>query len=141
VNTNRADDPQYIVRLIGRMITVSLETVRIVKPLPALRIKNGRRELMLNKKYRELNDGLGTVLIGLELSPNRLTALQAQADARNTSVDTVINEAISLHLIQLDNEQRKGQPPVETLIKENRVLKQVISGLAGAFEQKPTVSS
>ncbi len=35
---NRVDDPQYIVRLIGKVITVSLETVRIVKGLPALEI-------------------------------------------------------------------------------------------------------
>ncbi len=33
---NRADDPQYIVRLIGQVITVSLETVAIVKALPEL---------------------------------------------------------------------------------------------------------
>ncbi|MBN1517648.1 N-6 DNA methylase [Candidatus Sumerlaeota bacterium] len=31
---NRADDPQYIVRLIGQVVRVSLETVRIVKALP-----------------------------------------------------------------------------------------------------------
>ncbi|MBZ5648685.1 MAG: N-6 DNA methylase [Acidobacteriia bacterium] len=31
---NREDDPEYIVRLIGQVITVSLETVRIVKSLP-----------------------------------------------------------------------------------------------------------
>jgi len=30
------DDPQYIVRLIGKVITVSLETVKIVKELPGL---------------------------------------------------------------------------------------------------------
>ena len=30
---NRADDPQYIVRLIGKVITVSLETVAIVAGL------------------------------------------------------------------------------------------------------------
>ena len=35
---NRADDPQYIVRLIGKVITVSLETVGIVEGLPALEI-------------------------------------------------------------------------------------------------------
>jgi len=35
---NREDDPQYIVRLIGQVITVSLETVKVVKELPALRI-------------------------------------------------------------------------------------------------------
>ena len=33
---NRADDPQYILRLIGQVITVSLETVEIVKSLPPL---------------------------------------------------------------------------------------------------------
>ena len=35
---NRDDDPQYIVRLIGQVIPVSLETVKIVKALPALGI-------------------------------------------------------------------------------------------------------
>jgi len=33
---NRADDPEYIVRLVGQVIYVSLETSRIVKSLPAL---------------------------------------------------------------------------------------------------------
>ena len=33
---NRPDDPEYIVRLLGRVITVSLETVRVVKGLPPL---------------------------------------------------------------------------------------------------------
>jgi len=33
---NRLDDPEYIVRLIGQIITVSLETVKIVKNLPPL---------------------------------------------------------------------------------------------------------
>ncbi|MXV78407.1 N-6 DNA methylase [Candidatus Poribacteria bacterium] len=33
---NRANDPQYIVRLIGQVITVSLETVDIVAELPGL---------------------------------------------------------------------------------------------------------
>ena len=37
-NPNRADDPQYIVKLIGKVITVSLETVNIVNELPALGI-------------------------------------------------------------------------------------------------------
>lgn len=31
---NRADDPEYIVRLVGQVIHVSVETVRIVKSLP-----------------------------------------------------------------------------------------------------------
>ena len=33
---NRADDPEYVVRLVGQVIRVSLETVRFVKSLPAL---------------------------------------------------------------------------------------------------------
>ena len=33
---NRADDPEYIVRLIGKVIAVSLETVEIVEGLPDL---------------------------------------------------------------------------------------------------------
>ncbi|MCY3626058.1 MAG: helicase [Gammaproteobacteria bacterium] len=33
---NRAEDPEYILRLIGQVITVSLETVAIVNRLPAL---------------------------------------------------------------------------------------------------------
>ena len=33
---NRTDDPQYIVKLIGQVITVSLETVDIVENLPSL---------------------------------------------------------------------------------------------------------
>ena len=37
-NPNRVDDPQYIVKLIGKVITVSLETVGIVNNLPALEI-------------------------------------------------------------------------------------------------------
>ena len=35
---NRTDDPQYIVRLIGKVITVSLETVEIVKVVGTLRV-------------------------------------------------------------------------------------------------------
>ena len=34
---NRADDPEYIVRLVGQVIHVSLETVRIVNPSPPSR--------------------------------------------------------------------------------------------------------
>ncbi|SRR5713226_5782515 len=37
---NRADDPQYIVRLIGHVITVSLETVRLVGLLRDLSLGN-----------------------------------------------------------------------------------------------------
>ena len=34
---NRKDDEEYIVRLIGQVITVSVETVKIVTALPALK--------------------------------------------------------------------------------------------------------
>ena len=33
---NRPDDPEYIVRLLAQVITVSVETVKVVKGLPAL---------------------------------------------------------------------------------------------------------
>jgi predicted helicase len=33
---NRADDPAYILRLVGQVITVSLETVKLVRSLPGL---------------------------------------------------------------------------------------------------------
>jgi len=35
---NRADDPEYIMRLIGQVITVSVETVKIVKAFPKFEI-------------------------------------------------------------------------------------------------------
>lgn len=43
---NRADDPQYIVRLSGKVISVSLETVKIVDGLPELgiHIEKGKSE-------------------------------------------------------------------------------------------------
>jgi predicted helicase len=33
---NRRDDPEYILRLLSQVITVSLETVKVLKGLPAL---------------------------------------------------------------------------------------------------------
>ena len=41
---NRPDAPEYIVRLLAQVITVSLETVKVVKGLPALetRGKHGK---------------------------------------------------------------------------------------------------
>ena len=34
---NRPDDPQYILRLLGQAITVSLETVKVVQGLPEMK--------------------------------------------------------------------------------------------------------
>ncbi len=39
---NREDDPQYILRLIGQVITVSLETVAIINKLPAIAISTAK---------------------------------------------------------------------------------------------------
>ena len=36
---NRTDDPQYIVKLLGKVITVSLETIDIINNLPALKVQ------------------------------------------------------------------------------------------------------
>ena len=33
---NRADDPEYIVRLVGQVVRVSPDTMRIVKSLPSI---------------------------------------------------------------------------------------------------------
>ena len=38
---NRENDPEYIVRLAERVVTVSVETVRIVAALPALGLGAG----------------------------------------------------------------------------------------------------
>jgi predicted helicase len=35
---NREDDPEYIVRLVGQVVTVSVETVRLVRELAGLGI-------------------------------------------------------------------------------------------------------
>jgi predicted helicase len=35
---NREDDPEYIVRLVGQVVTVSVETVRLVRELAAMGI-------------------------------------------------------------------------------------------------------
>ena len=37
---NRADDPQYILRLVGQVINVSLETGAVVRDLPALGVED-----------------------------------------------------------------------------------------------------
>jgi predicted helicase len=37
-NPNREDDPGYIVRLVGQVVRVSIETVRIVNSLPEFRV-------------------------------------------------------------------------------------------------------
>ena len=34
VGATRADDPEYIVRLVGQVVRVSVETVKIVEALP-----------------------------------------------------------------------------------------------------------
>lgn len=41
---NRADDEEYIVRLVGRVVTVSVETVKLVRALPAVVAEDGPAE-------------------------------------------------------------------------------------------------
>ena len=47
---NREDDPQYIVKLIQKVITVSLETVEIVEGLPELGISE--KESVEHESYK-----------------------------------------------------------------------------------------
>jgi predicted helicase len=48
---NRAGDPEYIVRLIGQVITVSLETMKLVKALPPLTVSPVEKDsVALQKK-------------------------------------------------------------------------------------------
>ena len=42
---NRGDEPQYIVKLISKVITVSLETVKIVKELPELDVQRSKKHI------------------------------------------------------------------------------------------------
>ena len=62
---------------------------------------------MLEKSYRELHDGLGTVAIGLKLPKNRLDSLQKNADLQETSVDAIINDAINQYLVFSEMKARK----------------------------------
>ena len=54
---NRADDPQYIVKLIGKVIAVSVETVGIVEGLPGLEAENMFKKR--KKGYAILSDLVG----------------------------------------------------------------------------------
>ena len=61
---------------------------------------------MLEKSYRELHDGLGTVAIGLNLPKNRLDRLQKNAELQETSVDLIINDAVNQYLVFTDMKAR-----------------------------------
>ena len=91
---------------------------------------------MLKKVFRELHDGLGTVLIGLKLPKIRLDRLQENADLHSTSVDSTINDAINQYLVftemRATNKKSIFELPqkVEELEKENRILKSTIDTLS-----------
>lgn len=91
---------------------------------------------MLKKVFRELHDGLGTVLIGLKLPKIRLDRLQENADLHSTSVDSIINDAINQYLVftemRASNKKSIFELPqkVEELEKENRILKSAIDTLS-----------
>ena len=91
---------------------------------------------MLKKVFRELHDGLGTVLIGLKLPKIRLDRLQENSDLHSTSVDSTINDAINQYLVftemRASNKKTIFELPqkVEELEKENRILKSAIDTLS-----------
>ena len=90
---------------------------------------------MLEKSYRELHDGLGTVAIGLNLPKNRLDRLQKNADLQENSVDSIVNDAINQYLVFTEMKARNKvstfelAQKVEELEKENRILKSTIDTL------------
>jgi predicted helicase len=49
---NRSDDPEYILRLIGQVITVSLETVKIVNALPDLGLPKDQAQETQSQKAK-----------------------------------------------------------------------------------------
>lgn len=49
---NRADDEQYIVRLVGQVIRVSVAAVQIVKSLPAAFARPGQAETDVEREPR-----------------------------------------------------------------------------------------
>ena len=57
---------------------------------------------MLKKGFRERHDGLGTVVIELELPYPRLRQLQNKADFAERTVDMVIGGAIAEYLVRLE---------------------------------------
>ncbi len=86
---------------------------------------------MLEKSYRELHDGLGTVAIDLNLSKRRLDRLQEKAGFYSTSVDSMISDAVDNYLVSSEKDAPKqteasDQPQMESLKKENRLLKALI---------------
>ena len=91
---------------------------------------------MLKKVFRELHDGLGTVLIGLKLPKIRLDRLQENSDLHSTSVDSIINDAINQYLVftemRASNKKSIFELPqkVEELEKENRILKSAFDTLS-----------
>ena len=86
---------------------------------------------MLEKSYRELHDGLGTVAIDLNLSKRRLDRLQEKAGFYSTSVDSMISDAVDNYLVSSEKDAEKqteafDRPQMESLKKENRLLKALI---------------
>ena len=53
---NREDDPEYILRLIGQVITVSLETVKLVKSLPPLLTSDTSHRNQPRSPRRQVSD-------------------------------------------------------------------------------------
>ena len=58
---NREDDPEYIVGQVGQVVTVSLETVRLVKELAGL---------VLHPSDEDLSSGTPGLVVGAAVKPS-----------------------------------------------------------------------
>ena len=67
LSANRGDDPEYIVRLVGQVVTVSVETVRLVNQLA----DSGPAEsLRIDERFQEVN-GMPVHLLPVVGDPRR----------------------------------------------------------------------
>ena len=60
---NRPDDPEYIVRLLGQVITVSLETVKVVKGVAAAGTANSILKGLCHSAQRWTAGGKGAAVL------------------------------------------------------------------------------
>ncbi len=66
---NRADDEEYIVRLIGQVITVSVETMKIVAALPPVDEAKPARSKPKDESYSQADLDAGHIYVAEEAAP------------------------------------------------------------------------
>jgi len=97
---------------------------------------------MLKKGFRERHDGLGTVVIELELPYPRLRQLQDKADFEERTVDIVIGEAIAEYLVRLEKNPTgftsffELYDRIDALEAENAELKSQLEGCSNRKGKK-----